>query len=120
MSEMSPLDSKAARAIAILMDRRASWAVTTYGDLETRIGHPKYAMKDILSRVAAWCVGKQKHTLALLVIEESGRPDTGLFNTLAGRSSTIDTSNYENVRVKLWREHWDGIAPPPAEEVAQP
>jgi hypothetical protein len=58
---------KALATIAILMGRRETWSLITYGDLAERLDHPPYALNDILecrrrlvsfarqAFVGAWC-----------------------------------------------------------------
>ena len=47
---MSPLDTKALAAIALLWDRKDSWSVITYGDLAARLDHAPQGLGGIQSR----------------------------------------------------------------------
>ena len=51
---------KAHAAIAILMGRRETWSLITYGDLGKRINHDPYLLTHILNAVGAWCQSRGK------------------------------------------------------------
>jgi hypothetical protein len=87
----STLDVKALATIAILMNRRETWSVITYGDLGKRIGHPPYALNDILDRVGSWCRSIGKQELPMLVIDEEGKPRRGMYAYPPGASDPIIT-----------------------------
>jgi hypothetical protein len=115
----SPLDGKALVAIAVLMGLQATWSVITYGELAKRIGHPQYALSDILDRVTAWCRKVKRQSLALLVISAEGEPNEGIFRPLPGDSHSITPENYLKRRVDLWSEDWsDVVLPTAADEIA--
>jgi len=111
----SPLDVKALATIAILMNRRETWSVITYGDLAERLGHVPQGLSAILDRVGAWCRSIGKQSLPMLVIDEEGRPRQGMF---VGDSNTVTPENYDQRRVRFWRENWDGARLPTLEEIA--
>lgn len=113
----SPLDIKALATIAILMNRRTTWSVITYGDLGDLLDHPPYGLGQILDRVGRWCRSINKRSLALLVIDEEGKPRDGMFG-LPGHIEPITPETYEQQRVRLWREDWKGVAVPTLEQIA--
>jgi hypothetical protein len=113
----SPLDEKALGAIAILMDRRGMWSVITYGDLAARLGHVPHGLGPILHRVHVWCGSVGKLSLAMLAINEEGRPSEGMFD--GDDADPITPQNYEQRRVKLWREDWRDIRLPTLDEIAK-
>jgi len=115
---MSPLDSKALATIALLLDRRETWSVITYGDLAKKLGHAPQGLAAILDRVGAWCLSIQKQSPAMLVIAESGEPNDGMYRALRGESDPVTRENYERRRVQLWREDWSDAALPTPEAIA--
>jgi len=115
----SPLDVKALATIAILMDRRGTWSVITYGDLAERLGHVPQGLSQILDRVGSWCRSVGKESLAMLVIDEEGKPRRGMYEYPPGSSAeAVTPETYDQRRVKLWREDWSGIHIPTLEQIA--
>jgi hypothetical protein len=106
---------KALATIAILMGRRETWSLITYGDLAERLDHPPYALNDILDAVGAWCRSLDKLSLVLTVVGENGEPAAeGLykFGTTPG--------NYLARRIQLYRDSaWKSVALPTLEQIAE-
>ena len=99
---MSPLDTKALAAIALLWGRKDTWSVITYGDLAARLGHAQQGLGEILNRVGAWCGSINKQSLAMLVIGAEGNPHSGMFSPFRGEDDPVTKENYERRRVDLW------------------
>jgi hypothetical protein len=114
----SPLDIKALATIAILMNRRETWSVITYGDLAERLGHVPQGLSQILDRVGSWCRSVGKEELAMLVISEDGKPRPGMYDYPPGASHPVTPEIYDQRRVRLWREDWTGIHIPTLEQIA--
>ena len=114
----SPLDVKALATIAILMNRRETWSVITYGDLGRPLGQPPYGLGDILDRVGCWCRSVGKEELAMLVIDEERKPRQGMYNYPVGATDRSRQKPYDKRRVRLWRESWDGVRIPTLEQIA--
>jgi hypothetical protein len=118
----SPLDGKALISIGLLAARRDMWSVITYGQLGNRIGHPPHLMGDVLDRVGAWCYAKELHSLALLVINEDGKPSEGMFRKFRGQADPTTRENYERKRAQLWQadSSWSKIILPSSpDEIAE-
>lgn len=114
----SPLDVKAHATIAVLMNRRQTWSVITYGDLGKLLGHPPYALGDILDRVGSWCRSIGKQGLPMLVIDEEGKPRQGMYDYPPNASEPVTPETYDQRRVRLWREDWAGVQIPTLEQIA--
>lgn len=112
----SPLDEKALGAMAILMNRRSTWSMITYGDLAARLGHVAQGMGPILHRVHVWCNRIGKLSLAMLVIAEEGQPRPGMFE--GDDADPITPQNIDQRRVRLWREDWSGVRLPSIDEIS--
>lgn len=114
----SPLDAKALAAIAILMNRRETWSVITYGDLADRLGHARYGLGQILDRVGSWCRSIDKESLAMLVIDEEGKPREGMYDHPPGDSGPpVTRQTIDQRRVRLWRQDWTAVAVPTLEQI---
>jgi hypothetical protein len=115
----SPLDIKALGTIAILMDRRETWSVITYGDLADRLAHVPQGLSQILDRVGAWCRSIGKQELPMLVIDEEGKPRQGMYEHPPGAGGDpVTPQTYDQRRVRLWREDWTGVTLPTLEQIA--
>jgi hypothetical protein len=115
----SPLDGKALISIGLLAARRDTWSVITYGQLGKRIGHPHHLIGDVLDHVGAWCYAQERHSLALLVINDDGKPSAGMFKKFRGQADPVTPENYEKQRVQLWQEDWSEVELPSSpEEIA--
>ena len=106
---------KALATIAILMGRRETWSLITYGDLAKRLDHPPYALNDILDAVGAWCRSVDKLSLVLIVVGEDGEPAEGLYKF------GTTPENYLARRIQLYRDctSWKSVALPTLEQIAE-
>jgi hypothetical protein len=118
MATTSPLDTKALATIALLMDRRETWSVITYGDLAKKLRHAQQGLTQILDRVGAWCFSMRKESLAMLVIGASGEPSDGMFRAIPSDPNPVTRKNYELRRLQLWRENWSDVSLPTPDEIA--
>jgi len=109
---MATLDEKALVALVLLVAKRDTWSVTTYGNLGKKINHPPNGLGPILNRIAAWCYENKRHSLALLVIGQNGKPEIGMFRNFADQPDPITEANYERKRLELWQEDWSVIILP--------
>jgi hypothetical protein len=81
---------------------------------------PHHLLGQVLDRIGAWCYAHGKHSLALLIINEDGKPSDGMFKRFHGLAEPVTSENYERQRVQLWQEDWSEVELPSApEEVAE-
>jgi hypothetical protein len=107
---------KAHAAIAILMGRRETWSLITYGDLGKRINHDPYLLTHILNAVGAWCRSRGKLSLVLTLVTEKGEPGDGMFPP----RSKATRENYLERRIRLYRDDsWKSEPLPTLEQIAE-
>jgi hypothetical protein len=108
--------TKALAAIAILMGRRETWSLITYGDLGKRINHNQHHLEHILNAVGAWCRSLGKKSLVMVLVTEKGEPGEGMFS----RWSETTRENYLELRIQLYRDDsWKGVAIPTLKEIEE-
>src|SRR5262249_44848841 len=91
---------KALAAIAILMGRRETWSLITYGDLGKRLDNDWHNLDHILTAVGAWCRSLGKLSLVLIIVTEKGAPGDGMFPPW----SQSTRENYLENRIRLYRD----------------
>ena len=79
-----------------------------------------HLLGQVLDRVGEWCYAHGKHSLALLIINEDGKPSDGMFKRFRGLADPVTSENYERQRVQLWQEDWSEVElPSTLEEIAE-
>jgi hypothetical protein len=70
----------------------------------------------VLHRVHEWCKSINRSSLAMLVIDEEGQPRAGMFD--GDDADPITPQNYDQRRVRLWREDWSDVRLPTLKQIA--
>jgi hypothetical protein len=93
--------TKVLAAIAILMGRRETWSLITYGDLGKRINRDPHLLSHILNAVGAWCRSLDgKLSSVLVIVTEKGEPGDGMFPPW----SKTSRGEYLEHRIQLYRD----------------
>lgn len=118
MAEVLPSDLKAARVIPLLYVERKHRAHMTYGELGRLINHNPLYLGNILDRVGAWCRVNGKSSLAMLVVDDDGRPRPGMYRNFPDDADPVTSENYEERHARLLDEDWSDIVLPTGEDIA--
>ena len=113
-----PSDYKAVSLIPLLRKERERHGDMRYGACGLALHHPQRFLGNILDRIGAWCRAQHKQSLALLVVDDTGKPRPGMYKTLPNDLDPVTPENYEERRARLYAEDWRDVGEATAEDVA--